>query len=121
MSAETRTTITSQVTGLGKLLEFAETFTTGTTPTRKSYFYQVQAVADTAEALDLGDITTPELIIMKCVANDVDVDTSYSVAFSAELTINEGEVAVFKPVGTVYIQNDDAAETVTVEGIIVGT
>jgi hypothetical protein len=121
MAAELKTTIISQLTGLGSISEFVDTFTTSTTPTRKYFGYQVQAVADTAEALNLGDITTPELIVLKCVTNDVDVDTSYSVAFSAELTVNEGEVAVFKPVGVVYIRNDDAAELSTVEVLVVGT
>jgi hypothetical protein len=121
MSAEMKTTITAQMTGLGKTLEFVETFTATTTPTRQVQFYQVQAEADTAEALDLGDITTPELIIIKCITNDVDIDTSYVSSFNAEITVNEGEVAVFKPTGTVYIKNDDSAEVVTVEGIVVGT
>jgi hypothetical protein len=121
MAAELKTTILSQLTGLGSVLEFVDTFTTTTTPTRKYFGYQVQATADTAEALNLGDVTTPELIVLKCVTNDVDIDTSYSVAFSAELTVNEGEVAVFKPVGTVYIRNDDAVELSTIEVLVVGT
>ena len=122
MAAECKVTISAQITGLGQLFEMVDTFTTTTTATRKTYGYQVQAVADTAEALDLGDVTTPELIIIRCIANDVDIDTSYSVSFSAELTVNEGEVAVFKPVGSaVYLKNDDAAESFTVEYIVVGT
>ena len=121
MAAELKTSVISQLTGLGKVFEFVETFTTTTTPTRKYYGYQVQATADTEEALDLGDITTPELIVIKCVSNDVDIDTSFSVTFAAEITVNEGEVAVFKPTGTVYLKNDDAAESFTVEILIVGT
>lgn len=121
MASQLKTTIISQLTGLGMNDEFVDTFTTTTTPTHKSHIYQIQAVADTAEALGLGDVTTPELIIIKCVANDVDIDTSFSVTFNAEITVNEGEIAVFKPTGTVYIKNDDSAESVTVEAIIVGT
>jgi|SRR3990167_2472559 len=121
MAAEVKVTVAAQVTGLGQLFELVDTFTTTTTATRKTYGYQVQAVADTAEALGLGDVTTPELIIIRCVTNDVDIDTSFSVAFSAEITVNEGEVAVFKPTGTVYLKNDDSAEAVTVEYIVVGT
>lgn len=121
MAAECKVTISAQITGLGQLFEMVDTFTTTTTATRKTYGYQVQAVADTAEALDLGDVTTPELIIIRCIANDVDIDTSFSASFSAEITVNEGEVAVFKPTGTVYIKNDDAAEAVTVEFVVVGT
>ena len=121
MAAECKVTVTAQMSGLGKLLEFVETFTSTTTPTRKAFVYQVQGVAGTEEALDMGDITTPELVILKCVANDVDIDTSFSVAFSAEITVNEGEVAIFKPTGTVYIKNDDSEEVSTVEALIIGT
>lgn len=121
MAGELKSTIIAQLTGLGKVFEFAETFTTATTPTMKYYGYQVQAVADTAEALNLGDITTPELIVLKCITNDVDLDCNYSSSFSADITVNEGEVAVFKPAGTVWIKNDDSAEVCTVEVLIVGT
>lgn len=121
MAAELKVTVLSQLTGLGKVFEFVETFTTTTTPTMKYQGYQVQAVADTAEALNLGDITTPELIIIKCITNDVDIDCNYSSSFSADITVNEGEVAVFKPAGTVYIKNDDSAEACTIEVLIVGT
>ena len=121
MAAQLKTTIIAQFTGLGKALEFLETSTTTTTPTRAAYIYQVQGVADTAEALDLGDVTTPELILIKCVANDVDIDTSYLASFSAEITVNEGEWAAFKPVGTVYLKNDDSAESFTIEALVIGT
>jgi hypothetical protein len=80
-----------------------------------------QAVADTDEVLAVGDVGTIELIIMKCITNDVDVDTSYSAAFSAEIEIQEGEVSIFKPSGTVRIKNNDAAEQSTVEYLILGT
>lgn len=120
MAAECTINLLAKITGLGKELRIPEQFST-TVPTRVFYQYMVQAVADTAEAIAVGDVGTIELIIMKCVANDVDVDTSFSASFSAELTINEGEMAIFKPTGTVYIKNDDAAELSTVEYWIVGT
>jgi hypothetical protein len=94
---------------------------TTTTCTKFAHVYQIQAVADTDEALDLGNVTTPQIVLIKCIANDVDVDCSYSASFSADITVNEGEFALFRPVGTVRIKNDDSAEAVTIEAFIWGT
>lgn len=121
MAVEMRTKILAKLTGLGKELEAIANFVATATCTRAVYNYQVQAVADTDEILQLGDVTTPELVVIHCVSNDVDVDTSYSAAFSAEIEIQEGEWAVFKPTGTVRIKNDDAAEQSTIEAWIIGT
>ena len=121
MAAECNINLLAEITGLGKELRIPERFSTTAVPTRVFYQYMVQAVADTAEAIAVGDVGTIELIIMKCVANDVDVDTSFSSSFSAELTIPEGEVQIFKPTGTVYLKNDDAAELSTVEYWVIGT
>ena len=121
MAVENKINIVAVLTGLGMSEEMADTFSTTTTITKKATIYQTQAVADTAEALDLGDVGIVELIIIRCITNDVDIDCNYSESFSADITVNEGEVAVFKPAGTVYLQNDDAAETFTVEALILGT
>lgn len=121
MSAEANFNILGEITGLGKELRIPERFSTTSVPTRVSYQYVVQAVADTAEALVVGDVGTIELIVMKCITNDVDVDTSYSVSFNAEIEIQEGETHIFKPKGTVYIKNDDSAEQSTVEYWVIGT
>ena len=121
MAAEFKVNLIAKLSGLGKVLEIPESFTTTATPTRIFYQYMVQAVADTAEALAVGDVGTIELIVMKCIANDVDVDTSYVSSFNAEIEIQEGEMAIFKPTGTVYIKNDDTAEQSTVEYWIIGT
>jgi hypothetical protein len=121
MSAECSVNIIAKLTGLGDMQEFAKRFTTTATPTRAVYQYAVQDTADTAQALVVGDVGTIELIILRCVSNDVDIDTSYSVTFSAEIEVQEGEVTIFKPTGTVYFQNDDAEETSTIEYIVIGT
>jgi len=121
MAATGSISVIAQVDGLGKLLGFAEKFTTTATPTRAIYHYMEQATADTDEAIAVGDVGTIELIVMKCITNDVDVDTSYSASFSAEIQIQEGEVAVFKPEGTVYIKNDDSSEKSIIEYIVIGT
>jgi len=122
MAAEANISIIAEVSGLGKLQEFAEKFATTTAPTALTYNYRVQASAtDNPEALDLGDISTVHLIILKCVSNDIDIDTSYATSFSAEIEVQEGEVAIFKPTGTVYIQNDDTGEQSTYEYLVIGT
>jgi hypothetical protein len=121
VAPEANISIIAELTGLGQLQELSEKFATTATPTRAFYQYMEQAVADTDEVLAVGDVGTIELIIMKCITNDVDVDTSYSAAFSAEIEIQEGEVSIFKPSGTVRIKNNDAAEQSTVEYLILGT
>lgn len=120
MAAEANVSIICEVTGLGQLQMMAEKFNVTTTPARVHYQYMVQATADVAEVLDVGDVGTVHLIILKCVANDVDIDTTYSSSFNAEIEVQEGEVAVFKPKGTVWIQNDDSSEQSTIEYLVIG-
>ena len=121
MAVENSIKIVGELTGLGEGQRFAEAMSTTTTCTKDYHGIQIQAVADTDEALELGNVTTPQIILIKCIANDVDVDTSYSASFNAEITINEGEFQLFKPAGTVRIKNDDAAEAVTLEVYAWGT
>jgi len=112
--------IIAELLGLGKDLDFVDRFTLTNTPTKSHYAYRQQAVADTAEALDVGDISTIDLIIIKAVTNDMLVDTSWVSSFTSELIVLGGEIAVFKPSGTVYINNQDSAEQCTYEYIIIG-
>jgi hypothetical protein len=121
MAAKAEVRVGVKLTGLGRIEEFAEKFNTTNTPARKMRNYVVQAVADTAEVLDVGDVGTVELIAINCVANDVDIDTSYNSAFNAELTVQEGEWAIFKPAGTLWFKNNDAGEQSTLEYIVIGT
>jgi hypothetical protein len=126
MAAECEIKAILEFTGLGKEIFMDERFTTTETPDTAIYQYRVQAAADTEEALDLGDVafTTVDAIWIRCISNDLDIDTSYQAAtFSAEITVNEGEVTIFKPNGTVgelYIKNNDAGEVSTFEYVIVG-
>jgi len=120
MAAEANVSIIAEVTGLGQLQVLAEKFAVTTTPARVYYQYMEQATADTEEELDIGDVGTVHLIILKCIANDVDIDTSWVTSHSAEIEVQEGEVAVFKPTGTVYIKNDDAGEKSTIEYLVIG-
>ena len=121
MAAECNVSVLGELTGLGQILNFTEKFATTATPTRILHHYMVQATADADEAIAVGDVGTIELIIMKCISNDVDIDTSYVSSFSAEIELQEGEVTVFKPTGTVRIKNDDAGEQSTIEYWVVGT
>ena len=121
MAAEANVSVICEVTGLGQLQMMAEKFAITTTPARVHYQYMEQTTADVAEVLDVGDVGTVHLIVLKCIANDVDIDTSYSASFSSEIEVQEGEVAVFKPVGTVWVENNDAGEKSTIEYLVIGS
>ena len=95
--------------------------TNGQTPTAVSHQYRVLAVADTAEVLDLGDVSTIDAVILRAIDYDLDVDTSYVSSFNAEITALAGEMPlIFKPTGTVYVKNSSAGETPKYEVIVVG-
>jgi hypothetical protein len=113
-------TISGEITGLGEKDDILETFETSA-PTKKVHIYGVQATADTAEALTVDGISTIELVVFKCVTNDAALDTSYVSAFSEEITVDEGEMAVFKPKGALWLKNNDSAEVVTYEMWIIGS
>lgn len=116
MAAEAAVNISVSLTGLGDVLDAALSYTTSNTPTKKFQNRQVQASADTAEALELGSITSPSLLVIECIANDVDVDLDYVSSFDADFTINEGEAALItSPSGTVYIKNNDSSEVSTID------
>jgi autotransporter adhesin len=122
MAASVDTSIISEVTGLNEVGTFIDKFAVTATATKAVNNRQIQASADTDEAINLCGIGTVELLCIKCVSNDVDVDLNYSSSFSADLTIPEGESAVIpKPVGVIRIKNDDAGEAVTIDVLIIGS
>jgi hypothetical protein len=121
MAAELSVSIIAEASGLGKLLTFLEKFTQTTTPTAFTYNYRTLATADTEEALDLGDVTTVEYVVIKAVSGPLYVDTSFSVTFSNEIIIPAGEIACFKPGGTLYVKNYTALGTPTYEYLVSGT
>lgn len=120
MAADVSVGMIVDMTGLGKDSSFTEKFSVATTPTALTYNYRTLAVADTAEALDLGDVATVEWVIIKAIGA-IYVDTSYSVSFSNELVIPAGQVASFKPGGTVYVKNFTGAATPAYEYWACGT
>ena len=121
MAATGTAKIELKLTGLGEEVVMSEKFNVTTTPTAMTHQYRVLATADTAEALDLGDISTVELIWIKAIDLDIEIDADYVSSFDADLIVHAGEVAVFKPSGTVYIKNQDSSETPAYEYLILGT
>ena len=121
MAATASVKLVATLDGLNKPVEFPIFWSTTTTPTKYVMGRQVQATADTEEALDVGDLTTVLLAVIECISNDVDIDTSFDTTFSSEITCNEGEAQVFTPTGTIYLKNDDAAESFTVDYLLLGT
>jgi hypothetical protein len=120
MAASGSISIIATLLGLGKDQAFIDKFALTNTPTKVHYNYRQQAVADTEEALDLGGVTTVDLIVLKAVTNDATLDTTFSVTYNAELNLPAGEICIFKPSGTVYIKNEDSAEQVTYEYLVIG-
>jgi hypothetical protein len=121
MAGAAELNIVGSVAGLAEELQIHRHTSVTTTPTKTVRNRQIQAVANTAEALDMGSVTTVGFVVLTATDNNLLVDTSYSVAFSSELTVPEGETVVFRPTGTLYIKNGTSAETVTVDYVICGT
>jgi hypothetical protein len=118
MAASFDVSVIAQLTGLGKQLDFAEKFSTAT-PTLSSYNYD--SIGTDAEALDISDISTVEFIVIKNTddPNYVEIDCNYSSSFSADIQIDAGQTAIFKPSGVVQAKANTAA--VIVEYIVIGT
>jgi len=123
MAAATKVIIQVELTGLGKDQYFTEVATDGTTPTAATYNYRVLATANTAEALDLGDVATEAILVIKAIDYDLDIDLDYVSAFDADLTVKAGEPAALipNPAGIVYVKNNQTDETPAYEYFIVGT
>lgn len=118
MAAEARVTNIIKVTGLGQELELSANFTTAT-PTLAGYNYD--SIATSAEALDISDISTVEFIVIKNLdsTNYVEIDCNYSSSFSADIQIDAGKTAMFKPSGVVQAKANTAA--CLIEYITIGT
>lgn len=123
MTAQVDISVIVELTGLGKNQDFIDKATDGTTPTAATYNYRVLATGDTAEALDLGDISTVQGIAIKAIDYDLDIDCDYVSAFDADMTVKAGEPAaiIMNPAGTVYVKNNGAGETPAYEYLCWGT
>ena len=122
MAAEFKINLIAKLTGLGEQVDFIKTGTDETTPTAGAYMYRTIATADTAEALDLGDVSTVTAIILYAVDYDVDIDCDYVAAFDADLTAKAAgiPVVITYPAGTVYVQGE-TDQTPKYEYVVIGT
>jgi len=125
MASEFNIKVLSKLSGLGKEISLNEAFEVATTRSvtldTATYNYRTLATAATAEALDLGDITTIDYIVIKCVSGGkLDVDCDFDSSFNADIEIEEGEVAMFCPSGTVYVKDNAGTETPSYEFIVAG-
>ncbi len=123
MATEFNVSIIAELTGLGAVQNFIKKGTDGTTPTASTYNYRTLATANTAEALDLGDISTVTCIIIRAVTNDLDIDCDFVSAFDADLTVKAGEIPaiITNPAVTVYVKNNTTDQTPVYEYLVVGT
>ena len=122
MSASAKITIGIETIEIGAdPFEVLKKVTITAVPDRKLYNQVKQVVVDTDEALVVGDISTVEAILVHCITNDVDIDSAFSSTFKASITVNEGEWAIFKPAGILYMKNNDAGEQSTIEYWLIGT
>lgn len=122
MAAEATVKLLAKLTGLGNEEHYHKSGTDETTPTAGAYMYRTIATADTAEALDLGDVTTVTGIILYAISYDVDIDLDYVAAFDADMTAKASgiPVVITYPAGTVYVKGE-AGQTPTYEYIVWGT
>ena len=122
MAAEFKINMLAQLTGLGEQIDFIKTGTDETTPTAGSYMYRTIATADTAEALDLGDVSTVTAIVLYAVDYDVDIDCDYVSSFDADLTAKAAgiPVVITYPAGTVYVKGE-SGQTPKYEYLVIGT
>ena len=122
MAAEFKINLIAKLTGLGEQVDFIKTGTDETTPTAGAYMYRTIATANTAEALDLGDVSTVTAIILYAVDYDVDIDCDYVAAFDADLTAKAAgiPVVITYPAGTVYVKGE-TGQTPKYEYLVIGT
>ena len=120
MAAVGSVSINAFLLGLGKDLSFIDRFTLTDTPAKSTMNYREQAVADTEEVLDLGNVATVDQIVIKAITNDLTIDPSFDTTYREGILVKQGHVAAFTPVGTVKVKNADAAEQVTYEFMVIG-
>lgn len=124
MAAECTVSTTVELTGLGLPRDFVDKSVDGTTPTAATYNYRVLATAASEEALDLGDIATESMLIIRAIDLDLQVDLSYTAAtFRKSFTLKAGEPAAVipNPGGSIYVIDDAGDETPAYEYLLIGT
>lgn len=122
MAAEATVRLLAKLSGLGNEEKFPKNGTDETEPTAGGYMYRTIATADTAEALDLGDVSTVTGIVLYAVDYDLDIDLDYVSAFDADMTAKAAgiPVVITYPAGTVYVRGE-SGQTPKYEYLIWGT
>jgi hypothetical protein len=122
MAAEFQIKMIAQLIGLGEQLDFIKSGTDETTPTAGSYMYRTITTANTAEALDLGDVSTVTAIVLYAIDYDVDIDCDYDTSFDADQTAKAAglPVVITYPAGTVYVKGE-TDQTPAYEYLVIGT
>lgn len=125
MSATTTVSSRVEITGLGKEVWMQDVATDGTTPTALTYNYRKLTTTNTAEALDLGDVTTEAILMIRAIDYDLDIDLDCAgvSSFEASLTVKAGEPAAVipNPAGTIYVKNNVTSEVPSYEYVLTGT
>ena len=123
MAAEFQVKMMAQLSGLGEQIDFIKSGTDETTPTAGSYMYRTIATANTAEALDLGDVSTVTAIVLYAVDYDVliDCDCADVGSFDVDQTAKAAgiPVVITYPAGNVYVQGE-ADQTPKYEFLVIG-
>jgi len=122
MAASFECSILSSLTGLGQEVPFNKKGSDETTPTAGAYHYSTIVTADTAQALDLGDVSTVTGIILYAIDYDVLIDLDFVSAFDVDQTAKAAgiPVVITYPAGTVYVQGE-SGQTPKFEYIVWGT
>ena len=121
MAGSANVNLSLRVSGLGKTtLNLPDSFD-GTTPTAALANKCTMGTAAEGEALDLGDVSTIEGVIIRAIDKVLDVDTTWDTTFEAQITIPVGQSVYFKPAGTVYVRENVSDETPAYEYIVYGT
>lgn len=121
---------TVTVSGLGSgSMQLSKSFA-GTVPTVATRAYRRLDSNDVNETVDVGDVNVIEGMMIGHVDDScdtttgdllVDCNSSSSVAFSADITLAEGEITYFKPLGDVEVIGANDVETPIYEYIVYGT
>ena len=97
-----------------------------TTPDAVAHTYKKIAVSDTEEAVELGDVSVVQGVLIHCVAAGdstagIYIDTDFDTTFNASQSLTEGKSAYFKPAGVLMVKNITTVQRPTYEVIVFGT
>lgn len=124
MAATVEGMVRLELIDLDKGDNFTDLGIDGTTPTASAgRQIRTLAVANTAEALGVGDLAVVTAIAIKAVDFDLDVDLDFSSSFDADFTVKAGELPALipNPAGTVYVNGSETDETPQYVYLAVGT